>query len=133
MRDRSRRPRPAAVPDSLDEAKLRRVLAHIDENLDGELSVETLAELVGLSASCFARSFRRALDVTPHAYVLEARIERAKALIRETDLPLVEVAFAVGFSSQACLNVAFRRRVGVTPGRFRALDSRKAKDRSPGL
>ena len=130
MREPRRRSFPQAVSNSLDAAKLGRVLAHIDEHLESELSVETLAELAGISASCFARAFRQALAVTPHAYVLKARVERAKRLIRETDLALVEVALAVGFSSQACLNVAFRRHAGTTPGRFRAQDSRKAKDPS---
>jgi AraC family transcriptional regulator len=96
VREPRRRPSPQAVSDSLD----------------GELSVEALARLVGLSASYFARSFRRVLAVAPRTYIFEARVERAKKLLRETDLSLVEVALAVGFSSRACLNVAFRRHGG---------------------
>lgn len=82
-----------------------------------------------MSASCFARWFRRRLGITPDAYVVKTRVERAMDLIRDTNLSLAEVALAVGFSSHACLNVAFRRHLGATPGSLRDSDSRKAKDR----
>lgn len=120
-----------ASRDPGDAALLRRVQVHVANNLTGDLRVATLARVAGMSASCFHRWFRGLLGVTPHAYVLDARLARAKELLRETDLPLVEVALAVGFTSQACLNVAFRRRAGVTPGRYREEISRKAKDAIP--
>ena len=101
------------------------------------MSVAALARVAGQSASCFARWFRAQTSATPHAWVLRARLERAMQLLRETDRPLAEIALAVGFSSQACLSVAFRRGAGLTPRRYRALNSRKAKDsgarlRNPG-
>jgi len=128
VRKPSRGPCAAAVTVPLEPAKLRRVIAHIRSNLDQELDVESLAKLAGASASCFARAFLQQVGVTPHAYVLDQRVERAKALLEGTDLSLAEVALAVGFTSQSCLNVAFRGRAGTTPGRFRAKFSRKAKD-----
>ena len=87
-----------------------------------------LARIAGQSASCFARWFRAQTSASPHAWVLRARIERAMQLLRETDRPLAEIALAVGFSSQACLSVAFKRGAGVTPRSYRAHNSRKAKD-----
>ena len=54
-------------------------------------------------------------------------------LLRETDRPLAEISLAVGFSSQACLSVAFKRGAGLTPRSYRALNSRKAKDSAAGL
>ena len=112
----------------IDAPKLRRLLAHIQANLDEDLEVATLAKMVGASVSCFARAFRQQVGATPHAYVLNARVDRAKHLLETTDIPLPQIALEVGFTSQSCLNVAFRRRVGITPGRFRTNFSRKAKD-----
>jgi AraC family transcriptional regulator len=117
----------------IDAAKLRRVLAHIQANLDEDLEVATLAKMVGASASCFARAFRRQVGTAPHAYVLDARVERAKELLRATDLSLAEVALEVGFTSQSCLNVAFRRRAKTTPGRFRRSSAEKRKTRRAGV
>ncbi len=118
---------PVLPPD--EEARLRRVLGFVHEHLDSDLSVRRLAELTGWSPSCFARLFDRWLGITPHDYVVKSRVERAMDLIRDTDLSLTMIALEVGFSSQACLNVAFRRHAGVTPGSLRAARSRKAKDR----
>jgi AraC family transcriptional regulator len=114
------------VPD--EAARLEPVFAYVRENLDADLSVRRLAELTGLSASCFSRWFRRHVGITPHAYVIRTRVERAMDLIRDGNSSLAEIALKVGFSSQACLTVAFRRHAGVTPGQFR-VRSRKAKDR----
>jgi len=105
---------PGAGPD--DAAGLQRVLDYVREHLDSDLSVPQLAEITGLSASCFARWFRRHVGITPHAYVTRTRVERAIDLIRGGELSLAEIALEVGFSSQPCLNVAFRRHAGMTPG-----------------
>lgn len=111
-----------------DIARLRRVHAYVQSDLGGDLRVATLARVAGMSASCFHRWFRKHHGVSPHAYVVEARVSRAKDLLRETDLPLVDVALAVGFTSQPCLNVAFRQHAQTTPARYRAECSRKTKD-----
>lgn len=114
-----------------DIAALRRVEGHVQSNLNGDLRVATLARVAGMSASCFHRWFRTHHGVSPHAYVVAARLARAKDLLRETDLPLVDVALAVGFTSQSCLNVAFRQWAQTTPGQYRAENSRKTKDAPP--
>jgi AraC family transcriptional regulator len=132
VRAPSRRPRAGVAPVPIDPVKLRRVVAHIHSNLDQELDVASLAKLAGASASCFARAFRQHVGVAPHAYVLDLRVERAKELLAATELSLAAIALEVGFTSQSCLNVAFRRRAGTTPGRFRTNFSRKAKDARRG-
>jgi AraC family transcriptional regulator len=114
---------PQPGPDALAE-----LLTTIEKNLDGDLSLAVLARRAGMSTSCFSRWFRAQTGVTPHAFVVEARIERAKALLRSSDLPLLDVALAVGFSSQSCLNVTFRRHAGMTPADYRRQVSTKAKD-----
>lgn len=111
-----------------DDGALAELLETIEKNLDGDLSLAALARRAGMSSSCFSRWFREQTGRTPHAYVVEARIERAKLLLRSSELPLLDVALAVGFSSQSCLNVSFRRRAGVTPADYRRQVSTKAKD-----
>ena len=115
------------TPDSLDSGTLNRVLQFIDRHLDADLEVEKLADLTGLSASCFARLFKQQVQIAPHAYIVRARVERARQLLLNTEMPLAEVALEVGFSSQACLNVAYKIHFGETPGSLRQ-HSRKPKD-----
>lgn len=116
---------------SLDENTLNRVLRYIDDHMDGQLEVALLADLAGMSTSCFARLFQQKVQLAPHAFVLRARVERARLLLRETTIPIAEIAFEVGFSSQACLNVAYKMHFGATPGSLRTKHSRKPKDSMP--
>jgi AraC family transcriptional regulator len=98
----------------------RRVLEFIASSLDGDLSVEQLADSVGMSACHFARVFKVSFDRTPHRFVLERRIEAASALLRsERDRPIAEIALALGFANQAHFTAVFRRSVGLTPARWR--------------
>lgn len=127
----SRTPRVPAATRS-DRQILDALRAHVAAHLDQELKLSELARQAGMSASCFSRWFREQMGITPHAWVVETRLEHAKRLLRESELPLLEVALAVGFSSQSCLNVTFRRRAGLTPAEYRAAFSKKAKDASRG-
>ena len=119
--------RPQRARES-EATRLRRIREHVAVNLAEELRVAELAALAGMSVSGFAHWFRRCAGVSPHAYVLGARIALAKRLLEGSDRSLGSIALAVGFSSQACLNVRFRSCEGVTPGEYRALRSRNAKD-----
>lgn len=113
------------------DARLESVLAYATRNLGGDLRLRVLAERVGLSPSRFSHWFREQTGMTPHAWIVERRVARAKTLLRTTRSPLIEIALDVGFGSQACLNVAFCRHVGMTPGAYRSRISRKTKDASP--
>jgi AraC family transcriptional regulator len=108
-----------AIHGGLAAARERRIREHIEHNLDQDLSLERLAEVVGLSASHFATLFRQSTGFTPHQYVSHRRIERAQQLLTETTEALVEVASACGFTSQSQFTTLFRRFTGVTPGKFR--------------
>jgi len=98
---------------------LRRVRDRIEADLGKELSLGALADEARLSRHHFSRAFRAATGLPPHRYLTERRLERAKVLLRATEMPIIEIALDVGFSSQAHLTDCFHRVIGVTPGEFR--------------
>ena len=106
----------------LSPHRLRRAVEFIDDNLRSELTLASLAQSVALSPGHFAHAFREATGVTPHRYVLERRVERAKTLLRTSDMPITEIADRVGCSSHSHFSVLFHRITGVTPRQFRAGD-----------
>ena len=105
----------------LDQARLRRVLDYISMNLDEEITLAQLAGVAGLSVFHFARTFTRAMGVSPHRYVSRMRLENAMAEIAAGKLSLAEIALNAGFSSQASFTRAFYRLSGLTPGEYRTL------------
>jgi len=84
------------------------------------LTVSDLARAAGLSRAHFSREFRRAFGVTPHRYLLTRRLERAAALLRNTDRDVTEICFAVGLSSVGSFTTTFHRVFGATPSAYRA-------------
>lgn len=105
---------------ALTTAQLRRVAVFIEDNLDGPLTLPLLAAQTGLSPSHFARRFKASTGMAPHGYVLARRINAAKKILLESEMPLAEIALATGFSSQGHFTGMFRRHVGITPGSYRA-------------
>ncbi len=99
--------------------RLRRVRDLIESALGEDLGLERLAREAGVSAHAFSQAFARAFGTTPHAYIRDRRIERAKSLLLAHDLRLVDVALQCGFASQSHLTTTFKRLVGRTPGEFR--------------
>lgn len=87
-----------------------------------EWPVHRLAKVSGVSDAHFARSFKQAFGVPPHRYLLTRRIERARALLRETDLSITEVAFQTGWSSLGTFGRTFRDVTGGSPSVIRARD-----------
>src|SRR6184192_2995972 len=84
------------------------------------LDVAALARAARLSPAHFSREFRRAFGETPHQYLLTRRLERAAALLRNTDRPVTEICFAVGLSSVGSFTSSFRRVYGTTPLAYRS-------------
>ena len=105
-------------PGGLSEHVLKRTIKHVHMHLEDALSVQTLAELSGISPFHFSRLFNRSTGMTPHQYVVSCRVARAKKLLTAGALPLAEVAVRSGFYDQAHLNRCFRRLVGTTPASF---------------
>lgn len=120
-RSHSSRSRPARIHPvrPLSGWKMRRVIEYIEDNLEGDLSLQAMAAEVDISPLYLARAFKSAVGQSPHQYVLARRIERAKELLRNTDLPVVDVALSSGFSSQSHLSHWFIRQVGVSPAVYR--------------
>jgi AraC-like DNA-binding protein len=85
-----------------------------------EWPVSRLARVSGVSEAHFARSFKEAFGVPPHRYLLTRRIERATGLLRDTDLPISEIAFATGWKSLGTFGRTFRDVTGESPGDLRA-------------
>jgi AraC family transcriptional regulator len=114
----SRRIRTPAM-QTMSGWRMRRVIEYIEEHLDGNLSLEAMAAEVEISPVYLARAFKAAIGQSPHQYVLTRRIERAKELLRNTEMPVVDVALSSGFSSQSHLSYWFQRYIGVSPAAYR--------------
>jgi len=99
---------------------LRRARDLMDRDYAQPLDVPAMARAAHASPSHFARQFRRAFGETPYAYLMTRRIERAKALLRTTDLSVTEVSLAVGCQSLGTFSTRFHEIVGMTPRQYRA-------------
>jgi transcriptional regulator GlxA family with amidase domain len=107
------------IRGGLPPRALRRVREFIEAHLEENISIQVLASIAGLSMYHFARAFKQSEGMTPHEYVIQCRVQRAKDLLAETDLPLSEIALASGFSDQSHCARRFREHVGVTPSSYR--------------
>ena len=103
----------------LSEASLRMALDYVGDNLAADLTLVEIAREVGMSPYHFSRMFKLSTGLPPHQYVMRQRIERAKALLTNTDLPVGVVAQEVGFASPSHFAQQFRRLVGTSPRSFR--------------
>jgi AraC family transcriptional regulator len=99
--------------------KLRRALDYITDRLGGELRVAQIAEEVNMSPYHFTRLFKQATGLAPHQYIMHRRIEMAKKLLVETELPIVQIALEIGFQSQSRFTTLFRQFTGKTPKAYR--------------
>jgi AraC family transcriptional regulator len=103
----------------LPPAKLRRAIAHVNEHLDQELSLASIAAVISMSVAHFARSFHQDMGMTPHQFVIRQRVDRARQLLTDTDLSLSEIGHQVGFTDQSHFIAVFRKHVGLTPRLYR--------------
>ena len=103
----------------LDQRRLARVTDYIAANIEGDVSVGALAEVACLSRHHFTRAFQTSTGLAPHRYVSCLRLENAKRLLRESDVPIAHIALACQFSSQSAFGRAFLRSVGASPADYR--------------
>ncbi len=85
-----------------------------------EWPVKRPADVSGVSEAHFARSFKDAFGVPPHRYLLTRRIERAKAMLRDTDMPIIEIALETGWNSLGAFGRVFKDITGDSPTALRA-------------
>ena len=103
----------------LSDAAIRRVMEYVDAHIDDQISVECLAKLVNISPFHFSRLFKATTGLPPHSYVIRHRVLKGQQLLERTRMSIAEIAFTVGFSSQSHFTTAFRKTIGVSPGKFR--------------
>lgn len=110
---------PTPHTGSITGARMRLLDEFIDAMLGAALSVKAMAQLLGLSEGYFIRAFKTATGKSPHAYLIDRRLAKARALMRDSSASLSDIALTCGFNSQAHMTTAFRQRLGVSPAQFR--------------
>ena len=109
---------PALVTAGIEPNSVREVKGILSELVERPPELATLSRMVGLSPFHLIRVFRKATGLTPHAWLVDFRINRARDLLRE-GMPPSDVAVRCGFADQAHLTRLFKARLGVTPGQYR--------------
>jgi AraC-like DNA-binding protein len=122
------------LPDVETLERLARARDFIDHCYDHPLSLDQISEKACFSRYHFLRLFRQAFNITPHQYLIERRIEKAKELLRTDDVTVTDVCFEVGFQSLGSFSSLFHRCVGHAPITYRekARETEQAKRQVPG-
>jgi AraC family transcriptional regulator len=114
----------------LSSLQMRRATELLEAHLNGNITLQQVAEACGLSVSHFARAFRQTFHRPPHKWLTERRVDRARDLMTNSRLSIADIATRCGFADQSALNRSFKRIYGITPGIWRR---RTARSRSgPG-
>jgi AraC family transcriptional regulator len=95
------------------------VTAYIEKHLAEPITVRALARFVYLSSQGFSGAFKRSFGLPPHRYLVQKRIERAKALLTSSACSITEIALALGFSQTSSFSARFRKMTGLTPTEYR--------------
>lgn len=119
--DRHAMQRPArpVYREGLTPSRLRRVTEFVHANIEGDLTLGEMAESVDMSVAYFAHMFRKSTGQSPHQFVLNSRVQRAKAMLRSRKFRVLDVAVACGFKTQQHFARVFRRICGVSPMEYR--------------
>lgn len=104
--------------------QIRRTTEYIHERLNETIALNELAAIAGLSPFHFARAFKQSVGDPPHRYQIRRRLEKACEMLVETDLPVIEIATAVGYETPQTLSRLFRREFGISPSFYRRESSR---------
>ncbi|MGH8388675.1 MAG: helix-turn-helix transcriptional regulator [Pseudomonas sp.] len=104
---------------SITGSRMRLLDEFIDAGLDGPLGVPAMAQLLGLSEGYFMRAFKEATGKSPHSYLIDRRLAKARALMRDSPASLAQIALLCGFNSQAHMATVFKQRLGVSPAKLR--------------
>lgn len=104
---------------ALTDKQVAKALKQLHNNPHVHWTIESLARSVGMSRAAFAKRFKELVGQPMFEYLTDLRVQKAKALLRETNLPLYEVAGRVGYESDMAFTKTFKKRIGITPTRFR--------------
>lgn len=105
----------------LSPVQIRKTLDAIEAWMPSGIRIATLAGQLGMGTHQFTRLFRQTMGYSPYRFVMMRRIERARALLEETALPLIEIALELGFASQSHFTSVFHREMRATPQAYRSL------------
>jgi AraC family transcriptional regulator len=115
----STQPRVAQYEGGLGDYRLLQVSEYIHAHLDQDIKLVDLANVASVSQFHFSRLFKQSTGISPHQYLLQQRVERAKQLLKTSQLAIAEIALQCGFNSQSHLGKAFRDVTGMTPKAYR--------------
>ena len=105
--------------DGLSPTALQAAIDYVQANLETKIGLKDLAQTAEISSSHFLRLFKQSTGITPYQYITQQRIELAKSLLKQKQLPIIEIAISCGFASQSSFSKTFCRVVGVTPNAYR--------------
>ena len=114
----TRKPDLKKYAGGLPQHQLKQAIDYIQAHLETDISLDEIAACVGISRYYFCRLFKQSTGLSPHQFVIQQRVERAKQLLRQGKMSLTEVAIACGFSHSSHLHRHFKRLTGVTPKAF---------------
>ena len=113
--------------------KLQLVLNYIDNNLDGNIGLSEIAQQIGMSKYYFCRLFKKSMGITPYQYVIQQRVYKAKQLLLQPEMSIVDIALQCGFNSHSHLTTYFRLVTGITPKAYRKQNDIKPSTPTPTL
>ena len=103
----------------LPQHQLRQVLDYIEASLNQDIKLADLAGLIDMSQFHFSRLFKQSLGISPHRYLLQQRLEKAKQLLQNSDRLIIDIALECGFNNHSHLSKQFKQMTGLTPKAFR--------------
>lgn len=107
--------------DGLSKQKLRQAIEYIQEHLSEDLSLNDIANELGMSQYYFCHLFKRSTGMSPHQFLIRQRVEQAKCLLKQPERTILSVAMECGFANQSHLARCFRQYTGINPNQFRKL------------
>lgn len=109
----------ASMKSYSDNMCIRRAVEFLTEHYDKNISLDELSREVNYSAYHFLRIFKTSTGMTPFEYLLNVKIEKAKALLEQTNYSITRICYLCGFSSTSHFNQAFKRKIGISPSLYR--------------
>jgi AraC family transcriptional regulator len=115
----SKPPLVAQYEGGLGDRKILQISDYIQAHLDQEIKLADLADVARISQFHFSRLFKQSMGISPHQYLVQQRVERAKELLKSSQLAIAEIALQCGFNSQSHLGKSFKEMTGLTPSEYR--------------